>query len=319
MTKKKFSFLAEEDNVDFYYSRFQKDKEKKLSEKDQLNLSLNFEKVARYRCSQINITKVLDEITFSLEIKTQYLLSTAFSKVKYFHVKLEDYICSIDPQVMEYAFQITEPLEFIRHNVKFTQNKKGEIIGILNLPNLHADWQNFRDQKLPEIEFYQKIKEQNPKAAEDIITTGNQEFSDEKKFQNAIHKNLFYHIFLKANVGEELEDFTIEQFSQLFPNQKLNTKVQKVKIKETASTIVLKLIGTLQRDSLSEEYLKQQYDEIYKPLIKYSYSEFNYIYRINYTVDAQTGLLLEANAAISEKIKNNYECLTQFQLKKVEL
>lgn len=61
------------------------------------------------------------------------------------------------------------------------------------------------------------------------------------------------------------------------------------------------------------------YDEIYKPMINYAFTEFEYIYRIRYTIDKKSGFLLEGKAILSEKIKNNYEILTEYNIKQVEL
>lgn len=289
------------------------------SEDEKFLNELNFEKIARYRCTQINLTKVADNVTFSSEIKTQYLLSTVKNQIKYFHIKLEDYVYALHPKEIEIAFQITEPIEFLRNNLKFTQNENAEIIDILNINQLKQDWQTFKQVKLPKIDFFQKLKEQNPKATEDIIRTGDKEFSNVSVLKNIIDKNLFYHILLKANIGEDLKDFIANQPSQIFPNQNLCINVVKSKVSEDESTTVFRLVGTLQRENISIDSLRKQYNEIYKPLIKFSFTEFDYIYRITYTLDTKTGLLIDANASLSEKVKNNYEYITQFQIKKVEL
>jgi len=59
-------------------------------------------------------------------------------------------------------------------------------------------------------------------------------------------------------------------------------------------------------------------DEVYKPLLKFSFTEFNFIYNITYTIDSK-GVLTEASALVYEFIKNNFEIITQFKLNKVDL
>jgi len=58
---------------------------------------------------------------------------------------------------------------------------------------------------------------------------------------------------------------------------------------------------------------------MYQPLIKFSYTEFDFVFRITYTVENKTGILKNANVSIKEYIKNNYEIITKFDLKEVNL
>lgn len=314
--KKHTSFLVEDDGQSDDFDKMENTG--LLIKEDSVGL-LNFESIARYRCRQINITKVLDDTTFSSDIKTQYLLSATKTASKCFHVQLEDYIYNIDPKAMEIVFEVVKPVEFIRNNIKFLQNEKAEVTDVLNIKELNQNWENFKQDKLPKSEFFKKLKEQSAEAAEDFIKTGNNEFSKVSVLNEILNKNLFYHILLKVNLKDRLKDFSFTQFSQLFPHLELTTHVTKTKFSEDANTTVFKLLGTLQRDNLSEDDLRKQYDEIYKPMIKFAFTEFDYIYRITYTSDTKTGILLDATASLSERIKNNFETITQFQIKKVEL
>lgn len=314
---KKFSLLYEEEkdkNVDEQVYR-----QSVFSESKHLLDTLEFKNAARYRCTQVNLTKLLNEITFSSTIKTQYLLSTAKKDVKYFHTLLEDYIYEIDPPAMKVVFEAIQPVEFIRNDIKFSQNERGEVEQILNFSQLQRKWNIFRDKDLPNLEFYKRLKEQNEAAIKDMIQTGNKEFSKIENLINNIDKNLFYHVLLRANVGNDLADYTLRQGSQLFPNLELVTDVVKRKVSEDDKKVVYHLVGTLRRDSIDDKKLSAQYDKLYKPVIKYSYSEFDYIYRIVYTLNAETGILLDAQVSLSEKVKNNYETITQFTIEKVEL
>jgi hypothetical protein len=293
---------------------------KEESEEKKFLKELNFEKIARFRCSQTNVTKALDSVTFSSNIKTQYLFSTVKEIDGYIHVLLEDYIYQITPIELEIAFQLVKPIElFIKNDIKFKQNNHGELEKILNFNQIKQNWVQFKTTTLPSIDFFKQLKKQSEQSSDDFIRTADEEFSNETKFKEILKKNLFYHIFLKSNIGCKLENYTFSQYSQLFPNQALTISVIKTKVSEDENTIVFKLVGELQKENLSEEELRKQYDEIYKPILKYSYTEYDYIYIITYTLDAKKGLLLGANALFSEKVKNNFESITQFEINQVEL
>lgn len=124
---------------------------------------------------------------------------------------------------------------------------------------------------------------------------------------------------LRVSAGDGLQRYTLIQNSQLFPKLNIITNVEKMKTKETDMLILYRLYGVLDKNDLSEKKLKRQYDEYYKPMIKYSYTEFDYIYDINYSVEKTTGLLVNAKVVLCEKIKNNFETITEFTIRRVEL
>ncbi|TWP25265.1 LysM domain-containing protein [Apibacter muscae] len=281
--------------------------------------SFSFEPLARYRCEQFNVTRINEEtITLSSETKSQYLYCLSKEQPMAIKIILEDSNFSVEPVYFKEGFEFGEKIEKIKDKVIVRQNRKGEVSEILNKYELEEKWKIFRDKKLLEDPLYKSLKEKSPKQAQDIIDTGNKEFSSQQNLGVTLGKNLFFHILLRANIGEELQDYDIKQYSQLFPNLELTTHVVKSKVKEENGITTYRLVGTLNRNNLSEEDLKQRYDELYKPMIKYNYTEFNYIYRITYSINADN-LLLEAKASLCEKIKNNFEAVTEYTIRKVEL
>lgn len=309
-TKKRFSLISDKETDNTPIKSTQNTKIK--------SQPLYFQKHARYRCSQDNFTRLLEDITFSANIKTQYLVSIAKTKEDIFHVLLEDYLYMLNPKEMETAFQITEPIAYIRNDIEFTQNQEGQIKSILNLNKIKKKWNTFKKEELPNIDFYQKLGAEDPKIMQDIIINGNKEFGSDSVLSQTLSKNLFYHILLKANASTNLKDFQIAQLSQIFPNQMLNIDVKILSTTQGAET-TFRLVGELDQNNLNIEKIKEQYDEIYKPIIQYKFTEFSYSYRIKYTINNQTNVITEATATLIEKIKNNFESVTQFDLKKVEL
>jgi LysM repeat protein len=280
---------------------------------------ISFQKKARYRCEQNNVIVIDGKPSFSSQTKTQYLLSVKKENSdNIFAVTLEDYVNSIQPEEMEPAFNLIKEIELVRNNVVFTQNEKGEINSIINLPELSDKWANFINNKSKEIPFYNEMKARAPETIEDFITNGNKEFSNETELGAVLGKNLFYHILLKANLKND-DDFRISQQSQLFPNIKLNTDVSKTLISNEENTTTYRLAGTLDKNSVNENEIIKLYQEMYQPIIKYSFTEFNFIYRITYTIQNETGFLINATASIKEQVKNNYETITKFELRRIEL
>lgn len=279
-----------------------------------------FIKQVRYRCNQDNLIIIDGTPNFSCELKTQYLLSTLNNEEqKYLNVKLEDYITSIQPQGMQEAFELIKQIELIRNQIIFTQDNLGKISKIHNLGTLENNWKRFLNKEVKNIPFFQELEKRSPDTIQDFIKNGNKEFSSNGELAEVLDKNLFYHILLKANLQDNLKEYILNQQSQIFPNIKLQIKVVKSIASEDDLSTTYRVVGTLNKEKLNEKELQKLYIEMYQPLIKFSYTEFDYIYRITYVIENKTGLLINASASLSEQVKNNYETITKFELKKIEL
>ncbi|WP_312079427.1 hypothetical protein [Chryseobacterium sp.] len=280
---------------------------------------LNFKDVARYRCEQLNLSRINNEtITLSASTITEFLVKKA-ENTNIFKVECTDSDFSVEPAVYESGFLFGQKLETLKLPICFRISEEASMKEIINHTEIENRWKRFRDSDLQSTELYQQLISQSPKQAEDIITTGDKEFLNEKNLIKMMDKNLFFHIFLKSFLGDQLQNYRLEQFSQIFPNIDLKTDVVKSVVREDESTKTYRLVGTLNRDNLSDENLKNLYDTIYKSSLKFSYTTFDFIYRITYTVDKKTELLLDGKASIAEKIKNNFEVITEYNIKKVEL
>lgn len=275
---------------------------------------------ARYRCEQINISRINNNIiTLSVNTYSEYLLKQDHTDQNIFEVDLIDNSFTVDPTVYEQGFNFALKLEKLRTPVLCRIDSSGTIDEIYNKDELKARWESFRDKDLNNDSAFSQLRIQSPEQAKDIIRTGDKEFSSMSDFAKTLDKNLFFHLIFRAFQGDNLEDYNISQMSQIFPKLNLTTHVVKSMVKNDTEVEVYRLVGTLSKDSLSHESLQKMYDEIYKPMIKYAFTEFDYIYRLNYTIEKKSRLLIEGRAAISEKIKNNYEILTEYNIRRVEL
>lgn len=280
---------------------------------------LNFIDVARYRCEQLNISRINGEIiTLSANTIYEFLVKKA-ENTNIFDVELTDFDFSVEPAVYESGFLFAQKLEKLKLPLTFNISDDAFKKEIFNHDQIKKQWEKFRDFELQSADLYQQLLSQSPKQAEDIVATGNKEFQDKDNFSKMMDKNLFFHIFLKSFLGDRLSNYQLQQFSQIFPNVDLKTDVTKSIVREDESTKTYRLVGALNRENLSEETLKNLYDTIYKSSLKFNYTAFDFIYRITYTVEKETGLLQEGKASIAEKIKNNFEVITEYNIKKVEL
>lgn len=291
---------------------------KLINSRDMIN-SNEFSEKSRYRCEQLNISRLNSEIiTLSASTYSEFLIEK-IENAEVFKLDIIDSFFEVNPIIYKKGFEFSQKLEKLRYPITFSISTAGVVDKIFNKKEIAEKWGKFRDHDLLNDEMYKQLSSQAPDQANDIITTGNKEFLENENISLTLDKNLFYHIFFRAFKGEYLNDFQLKQYSQLFPNIDLVTDVVKSKVKENEDSITYRLVGTLNRNNLSDNVLKDMYDKIYKPTIKYNYTEFDFIYRITYIIDKNNNFLIEAKASIAEKIKNNFEVITEYNIKQVEV
>lgn len=271
---------------------------------------------ARYRCEQFNTTKVEDHINFHCDVKKQYLLETNLDKAS---VLLEQYVFKINPEDLGGAIQATEELEFDKENVTFSLNTDNTIKGIDNWQQIKQKWDFFKP-KMRETSFYKMIGQNNPEAAEGLIAGGDMEFGSEQNLLKSFEKSLFYHVVF--NDYDPVKDRTEKQIlkfnSQIFVNISVELELTHGIINEDNEFTEIMTVGRLKKDKLDNNLLIEQYNNFYKPIIDYNFTEYNYEYVIKRTVHNKSKLIHHATARFMEEVKYNYQFLTQFDLKRID-
>ncbi len=272
---------------------------------------------ARYRCEQLNVTKVEDNVSFHCNTKKQYLLQ--YEKSDLAKVVLEQFIYKINPESLKDAIIATEPLEYSKENVLFSLSKDNKIEKVLNFEEIKKKWDNYKPE-LMKTAFYKSILEHDFKAAEDFIKGGDIEFGTEKNLIKTYEKVFFFHVlfndydpWLKRKDKQRL-GFT----SQIFINIPIELELTHGIIEENSDTVEIMTVGRLVKDKLDNKILEDQYNKLYRPMIEYDFSEYNYEYVISRIIDKKTATIISAKANLKEEIKYNYQFITQFDLKKID-
>lgn len=149
---------------------------------------------------------------------------------------------------------------------------------------------------------------------------GGLEFESEANLRKTYDKSLLYHVLFNdydAHKKREQND-TLKFISQIFVNIPIELELQHTIINEDDYFVEYRTVGTLLRNKIDNSVLEDQYNKFYKPIIEYGFTEYNYDYRIRRMVDKKTGMIVNASAMMKEEVKNNYQFITQFDLKKIE-
>ncbi len=279
---------------------------------------ISFDQKARYRCEQFNTTKVENRISFHCNTKKEYTVERNFSERKA-RIRLKEYLYKINLDNFGLVLEAVKGLEFDKENVVLDLNNDNTINIVANFSEIKAKWEVFKP-KLAASEFYRQVEKINSKAAEDIIKGGQLEFDRETNLRKTYDKSLLFHVlFNHFDALKKRDKNDILKFiSQIFVNIPLEIELQHTIIKEDDYFVEYRTVGTLLKDNINNTVLEEQYNKFYKPVIEYSFSEYNYNYRIRRMADKKTGIIMNASALIKEEVKNNYQFLTQFDLKQID-
>jgi uncharacterized Fe-S radical SAM superfamily protein PflX len=127
---------------------------------------------------------------------------------------------------------------------------------------------------------------------------------------------------LNGHLTKSIENFKTDKFysmSNLFKGMKLESDIHYDKVNENEDIITFHKRSELNRDKLDEMAMIKQYDEIYKPKIKYNFTEYNYIYSSHVNINKHDGLIEHASVVLAKKIKNNLICSANCEINRIEL
>lgn len=294
------------------------------SEKKSQNLSdtINFEQKARYRCEQINTSKVDGKTVHFVEQKFQYLLLQSLEN-RIAHVKLEEHLYNFNPAVLNLSFEFISKTEFIKNNVLCSLSESnGRVQEVLNKNEIQSEWKKFRDEDFEKSKFIQKLQQTNTKAVEDLKGLGDKQFSvDYKLAEEEYRRNLFYFCCFDSFLVKKTENILPEDFpfmSTIVPPVIVPIEFRYDKISEENGILKLRKVGTVKLNPELVSEIEKKYDEIHKPNIKYSFTEYKLEFRTRIEYNTEEKIIETADVFIMEQIADNIDNTCEFHLKKLE-
>ncbi len=269
---------------------------------------------AHYRFKQINVIRYEDIPISNSTIRAQYLFERANHNV---HTKCEESYYTFTPQQNKIG-DFLSLSDQIRKEVYWRIDKNGEPLRILNEGELKESWENAKRETLPNNEFMNSLdKEQYQK----IIQAGDTEFQDMSLFIRNYRTNLFFRELFGQYLMKSPENFEFEKLqtmSNFFKDIVIEADLTYSKLKEDENFIFIVKESELDRNKLDEIEMVKQYNKLYKPKIKYDFTEYDYKYRATMKLNKEDGLLENLTLSLTEKIKNNLICDISFDLKRIE-
>ena len=315
-------FLTDDtEKVDYDYNEDQKERQKRLAEQERFLENLTFSQEAKYRCEQTVVTKLNGVIQNHADTKREFLvLKQSTDRGVFVKTKLTDNIIRIYPEALTEALQLINEIDKIKCDTLLQTNAKtGRIERILNKSEIVLAWESHKQYLKNKYSFLRA--EKNKENLDNFIGIAEDQILNEQKLINDLNTKLFFDLFfdkyLVTNQGL-FEAYSRRFYSQLFEGVSLNLNFKQNIMSESENGVAVSKVGELEKDSYNKNFLENAYDQKFKPIVHYKFSEFNFSYREKCFLNTKEQWIENAEVTIKEEVKNNVQILIDYKLKKIE-
>ena len=210
--EKQRTISYENENLDFDFIKSQEEREARLSEDEKFLRDLTFDQQARYRCEQVNISKVNGNTVHFVEQKFQSLLKNNLEQ-KTGYIKLEEHLYNFSPPILNLSFEFISKTEFIPDpfvtDNRFTQNYNFDVGFLYRIEDFFLAFtaSNILDKNIDNFNKIEPSKLRNFQAY-----AGNRFRQKNSNFE--LEPSLFYQYFQSdkrsttdANIKVKLHDY----------------------------------------------------------------------------------------------------------------
>lgn len=251
--------------------------------------------------------------------KSQYKVGLNKDRLEAFVVLEENHVTS-SPQILQAGMELIAEIDKIKCNSKFKINpENGSIENIINHKEIIENWNDYK-RNLENRKTVLKLSS-DKKNIEDFIDGVEETLKPEERLIQDYKNKLFYELFFdKSLVGAEdfKNEYSRNYYSTLFDKEKITLHFTSSVLEETDEIIRVRRVSKMDYPSLNMDKIIKLYDERIKPMVKFSFSEYNFSYRETLTWSKKDAVLEDSHVTIIEEVKNNIQLLIDFNLKRFE-
>lgn len=276
---------------------------------------------AKYRVEQMVITKLNGIVQSHAETKRDFSVEKNFGDQELvFRIEMLDNIININPEALKGAIDLMVDIDLIKNDITVTVDRQtGKINKIINHDEIIEKWNKHKKELSEKYNFLRdpETKLQFLK----FITVAQNVITIEKNLILDMNSKLFFDLFFDkylVSENEIFEPYSRIYYSQLFDDQIVSVDYVQSVNSESYDKVNINRNGNLDLNSFNEEKLIQIYNEKFKPLVQYKFSNFNVKYTEHYILNTVTKWIELSEVTIIEEVKNNVEIITDYKLRKID-
>lgn len=293
-----------------------------LTDIEEKKIDTNYLRNARYRSEQQIITKHNGNVVSHGVLKHEYLLSIDDSQTDLnASVTITDAYGDYNPEMLKDLIQLGLLVDSVRHEQKFKLDNNGRPKELTNQAEMISNWMTLKTMQLKDGKFLTNFNSDEQKEIlKEVNLYCDTVFSEKYPMMDELYKNLFhftvFDCYLKTNEVSGKEKTPTEFYSNMF-NLPITIEFVYNKVDDSEMTYSYEKESNL----LHVDYDKiiQIYDQQYKPVLHYGFTDYIYKISSRIEVDKKTNLIKLAYATITESVKNNIENTIIYNLKQVDL
>lgn len=280
------------------------------SESDITQQSRSLTDIVRYRVEQ-EVSIRLNRIPINNTIvKTDYTVKHNYNEPLFYSVHVDDHISKISPNAHQDLLDIMKSVDIIKSNVDLLINAStGKPETIKNHDVIINKWNIFKENFLKENEFIRaKVTRQN---IQDFVSVFDEQFNSCEQLLIGLDSQIFFNTFFDyflVNMQTFESNLTMNYHSQLFKGIVTPLIVNQKILRETSEKVLIRKMSTsVSESNINIGEIKKQYNERYKPIIDYQFSE----YQVNYDAQIEFNTIEKnieyADIQMNESVINNVE------------
>ncbi|EAM6612859.1 hypothetical protein WEV50_004263 [Salmonella enterica] len=280
------------------------------SESDITQQSRSLTDIVRYRVEQ-EVSIRLNRIPVNNTIvKTDYTVKHNYNEPLFYSVHVDDHISKISPNAHQDLLDIMKSVDIIKSNVDLLINAStGKPETIKNHDVIINKWNIFKENFLKENEFIRaKVTRQN---IQDFVSVFDEQINSCEQLLIGLDSQIFFNTFFDyflVNMQTFESNLTMNYHSQLFKGIVTPLIVNQKILRETSEKVLIRKMSTsVSESNINIGEIKKQYNERYKPIIDYQFSE----YQVNYDAQIEFNTIEKnieyADIQMNESVINNVE------------
>jgi len=281
--------------------------------------TLHFDRNFLYR-TEMTVGTVLEGIMVDNSIcKSQYKVGLANNN-SVASVFLEENYVTSSPQLMQAGMELIAEIDKIKCNSIFNLDEiTGKITKVVNYQEILKNWDDYKKglksrKTVLKLSKNQDDIDQFIRIVEDIL-------KPEKKLIEDYYNKMFYELFFTEHLHgnkDFLKTYSKIYYSTFFDKEPVNLHFTPTILEETDEILKVRRVSAMDYPSLNMQNIVKLYDERIKPMVQFSFSEYNFSYRETLIWNKKECVLQESHVTVIEEVKNNIQLLIDFKLKRFE-